>query len=119
MPSPREPTSPRRVRDRVPSGKAPAMTCRSFFGALMPAAALWAAAATPAPAGAQGPATDMEVRCAAGRRFFLRADADRATIVWKDGQLTLERVALPLRYDERRVAQEWVRTSNPRWSPMQ
>ncbi|MFB9051297.1 hypothetical protein ACFFV8_21575 [Sphingobium indicum] len=72
------------------------MTCRPFFGALMPAAALWAAAATPAPAGAQGPATDMEVRCAAGRRFFLRADADRATIVWKDGQLTLERGALPL-----------------------
>src|SRR3546814_16334509 len=92
MPSPREPTSPRRVRDRVPSGKAPAMTCRSFFGALMPAAALWAAAATPAPAGAQGPATDMEVRCAAGRRFFLRADADRQGVV--SGKRVSVRVAL-------------------------
>src|SRR3546814_1233194 len=46
--------------------------------------------------GAQGPANDMGVGCAVGRRFFPRADADRGTIVWKNGQLTLERGALLL-----------------------
>ncbi|AJR23795.1 MULTISPECIES: hypothetical protein [Sphingobium] len=72
------------------------MTCRSFPGALMPMAAIVAAAATLAPAGAQRPDADMEVQCAAGRRFSVRADADRATVVWKDGQLTLKRGAISL-----------------------
>ncbi|WP_176596492.1 MULTISPECIES: hypothetical protein [Sphingobium] len=71
------------------------MACRNFPVALMPAA-IAISAMLAAPADARQPGIDAEVQCAAGRRFLLRADADRATIIWKEGQLTLERGTLTL-----------------------
>lgn len=62
----------------------------------MPAALIGAILLAPSPASAQAATMDMEVQCAAGRRFILHADDERATIIWTGRKLTLERGALPL-----------------------
>lgn len=77
------------------------MTSGSFFASLMPAALMpvamiCVALLAAAPASAQGAARGMEVQCAAGRRFTLHVDDARATIIWTEGRLTLERRTLSL-----------------------
>lgn len=77
------------------------MTSGSFFATLMPAALMPVAMicvvlCAAAPASAQDAARGMEVQCAAGRRFTLHVDDTRATIIWTEGRLTLERGTLSL-----------------------